>query len=494
MVDSPAASPAPTAPDPRPPARIAALARAGALNPQELPAACARLRAELRAIASFVPATILRQQIDAPSPGRVSGAYWDGSVLFADMSGFTALSGKLSALGKQGAEEISAIINALFGALVDELHRHGGELLKFGGDALTAFFHASALGPSHALIAARAALALQERMVWFRAIETRGGTFTLKLRVGVHSGRVFAAQVGDATHVELVVTGHDINRVALAQEIAEPGEVVISEATLALAPQVVALERDAGFHLLLETPEAPPARAWSWETAPGLTTGGERLEDLLALADRIDALTPYLPHRLPRRFLEPAEGAAEIGEFRPVTVLFANFAPFSAALDLLGDEADTAARVLNAYYRRAQAAVHRYGGIVNKVDMYTSGDKLMALFGAPAAHEDDPERAVRCALELRTALEEANAEIAELLTNDQRPTTNEGHQKAAALPFVVPGAGYASGVRRASCVGLTQKIGINTGVVFTGLVGSARRHEYTVMGQPVNLAARLMSA
>jgi class 3 adenylate cyclase/tetratricopeptide (TPR) repeat protein len=126
-------------------------------------------------------------------------------------------------------------------------------------------------------------------------------------------------------------------------------------------------------------------------------------------------------------------------------------------------------QVLNAYYCRAQATIHRYGGIVNKIDMYTHGDKLMALFGAPVAHEDDPERAVRCALELRVALAEANAEIAPLLRGEQ--------QLIAVEPEF-----------------LHQKIGINTGVVFAGQVGSAQRHEYTVMGQPVNLAARLMGA
>ena len=107
--------------------------------------------------------------------------------------------------------------------------------------------------------------------------------------------------------------------------------------------------------------------------------------------------------------------AAETGEFRPVTVLFANFFPFSQVLDVLGDDTEIAARVLNAYYRRAQTVVHRYGGIVNKVDMYTFGDKLMALFGAPVANEDDPLRATRAALDLRDALAEANQEIDALL-------------------------------------------------------------------------------
>jgi class 3 adenylate cyclase/tetratricopeptide (TPR) repeat protein len=441
------------------------LTNAGALPPDVVAAECARLRADLAAIATYIPSTVVREQLAEPAPGRIQGDYWDGSVLFADLSGFTALSEKHSSLGKQGAEEVSAIINNLFGAMLEEIHRYRGGLLKFGGDAITAFFDAASLDEQHAGLACRAALAMQARMVEFAALETRAGTFQLRLRIGVHSGRVFAAQVGDVEHVELVVTGRNINRVALAQEIADPDEVVVSNATLALLDGAAAEERQSGFHLLRAAPQIdPPPPATRWGRKIGL---GD-MEDLLTLAGQIDALRPYLPRGLPRRFLASADGGAEAGEFRPVTVLFANFFPFSQAIDILGDAADIAAHVLNAYYRRAQEVVHRYGGIVNKVDMYTFGDKLMALFGAPSAHEDDPVRAVRAALDLRAALTEANTEIDALL----RP---QAHLFAIDSPF------------------LRQRIGINTGQVFAGQVGSASRHEYTVMGQHVNLAARLMS-
>ncbi|GAB4216184.1 MAG: adenylate/guanylate cyclase domain-containing protein [Roseiflexaceae bacterium] len=433
------------------------------LPAERLRAECTRLRTELAAIASHIPSAIVREQIRRPTVGKVSGSFWDGSVLFADLSGFTALSERLSTLGKQGAEEISTIINNLFTALVEEIHHYRGGLIKFGGDALTAFFDAAVLGEQHALLAGQAALAMQARMAAFDTVATRVGTFQLRLRVGVHSGRVFAAQVGDNEHIEVVVTGHNINRVAQAQEIAEVGEVVVSAATLALLPQAHTAPRTDGFVLLAGLPPVdapPPASRWDWQEA------SNDQSMLLGLVERIAALHPYLPCNLPRRFLEP--GREDSGELRPVTVLFANFYPFSVALDQLGDDAETAVRVLNAYYRRAQQVIHRYNGIVNKVDMSTHGDKLMALFGAPLAHEDDPERAVRAALELRRALDEANTEIAQLLGQAAEPIT-----------------------RRFT---LRQRVGINTGVVFAGRVGSASRHEYTVMGRPVNLAARLMAS
>ncbi|PDW02621.1 adenylate/guanylate cyclase domain-containing protein [Candidatus Viridilinea mediisalina] len=438
------------------------LVRRGELPPEVRARLAAELRGQLAACAAFVPARLVRTQLTDPQPGRVSGAFWQGSLLFADLSGFTVLSETLSTLGRQGAEEVSAVVNGLFAALIAEVHARQGMLLKFGGDALTAFFDTEVLGVGHAAAAAAAALAMQQRMAEFAELQTPAGAFTLRLRVGVHSGRVFAAEVGDRSHIELVVTGPEVNRVAMAQEIAEPGHVVITAATATHIEGVTLRGVGGGFHLLtaMPEPELPPP-----PPDPLLATGLDDLPTLAQLATQLAALQPYLIHQLPQRFLETSESA--LGEFRPVTVLFANVYDFSALLAQLQDVPEVAAAVFNAYYRRAQAVVHNYDGIINKVDMYTHGDKLMALFGAPSAQEDDPIRAVRCALELREMLLEANNEIAQLLA----------------------AAKQDNGQKR-----LAQKIGINTGTVFAGRVGGTTRYEYTVMGSAVNLAARLMSA
>ncbi|MBX0328653.1 tetratricopeptide repeat protein [Oscillochloris sp. ZM17-4] len=454
--------------------QAAALTRGGDLPAAERARLAAELRADLAACAAYIPARLVRAQLDRPRPGRTGGAFWDGSLLFADLSGFTALSERLSVLGRQGAEEVSAVVNRLFAALIAEIYAHQGALLKFGGDAITAFFDTEAIGEAHASAAAAAALAMQQRMAEFVDLQTRAGAFTLRLRVGVHSGRVFAAEVGDESHIELVITGAEVNRVAMAQEIAAPGEVVISDQTAALLVGAHLEPRDAGFQridrlLFFSLPPPPPDLI-----APH---GPDDMPDLAELAAQLEALRPYLVRGLPRRFLEDSE--VGLGEFRPVSVLFANFHDFSAILERLKDDPASAAAVLNAYYRRAQAVVHRYDGIVNKVDMYTHGDKLMALFGAPAAHEDDPTRAVRCALDLERALEEANKEIAQLIADCRLQMADYSTDNLQSAIYNLQ---------------LSQKIGINTGNVFAGRVGGTTRYEYTVMGPAVNLAARLMSA
>lgn len=439
---------------------------------------------ELRACAAYLPLQILQAQLEHPEPGRVQGSFWQGSLLCADLSGFTSFCEELSILGRQGAEEVSTVVNELFNSLVDEVAKYRGELLKFGGDALTAFFDAKTLGTMHASAATMAALSMQAHVKeHFSAIETRAGTFRLRLRVGVHSGKVFAAEVGDTSHIELVVTGPEVNQVARAQRMAAPGEVVVSEQTahLLLKAQMQRLER--GFYRVSSLPPIAltPPQPEQLERYFVLPQRGD-IASLRLLAHQVAALRPYLIRGLPRRYLE---ATTEIGEFRPVSVLFANFFDFSAVLTMTQNNASVATAVLNTYFQRVQRVVHNYGGVINKVDTHTRGDKLMILFGAPGVHEDDPLRAVHCAFELNAVLKEANAEISELLRalhleRENGKTTRED------------GTMWSNPVPKDSEGLLRQCIGINTDTVFAGRVGGAKRYEYTVMGPAVNRSARLM--
>jgi class 3 adenylate cyclase/tetratricopeptide (TPR) repeat protein len=134
------------------------------------------------------------------------------------------------------------------------------------------------------------------------------------------------------------------------------------------------------------------------------------------------------------------------GERKRVTVMFADLSGFTAMAENADPEEVRA--LVNSCFEQMVPAITEYGGTVNKF----LGDGIVALFGAPIAHENDPERALRAALRMQDVLAAFNAE---------------------------------RGAR------LQMHFGVNTGLVVVGGVGSSEQHDYTVIGDAANLAARL---
>ncbi len=405
--------------------------------------------------AAYLPADLLLQLARDPVPGRADGRYLEGTLLFADISGFTAMSEKLSRTGREGAEEITAVVNRYLDVMITHLHAHGGQLMKFGGDALLGLFRE----PYSAASATRAALGMQAGMAEFAETRTSQGVFPLRMKVGLHRGRFFAAQLGDAQALEYALFGADVNATAAAESAAQAGQVLVDAPTLAALAGAAQTQPSAtapGYFVVQQITAAPPAPAAAQLTDPFLFT--RSANGLRRAAQLLDALTPYLPAGLLGRLVLSAGALGFEGEHRLVAALFANVHGLGALADRLGPgrEAEVTA-ALNGYFLGVAQAVRAYDGIINKIDLYDHGDKLVVLFGAPVAHEDDAERAVRAALQMQAAL--------------------------------------ADPARRAAFgeTDLRQHIGVNFGNVFAGYVGTRRRREYSVIGDEVNLAARLMS-
>ncbi len=142
--------------------------------------------------------------------------------------------------------------------------------------------------------------------------------------------------------------------------------------------------------------------------------------------------------------------AAPPAERKQVTVLFADIAGFTALSETLDPE--DVRSLINACFDRLVEVIHRYGGYIDKF----IGDEVMALFGAPVALENAAERALLAALDMKKALAEFNAHHADRLP---RP--------------------------------LSLHFGLNTGPVIAGSIGARYRQDYSVLGDAVNLAARL---
>ena len=138
------------------------------------------------------------------------------------------------------------------------------------------------------------------------------------------------------------------------------------------------------------------------------------------------------------------------GERKQVTVLFADL---KGSMELLADrDPEEARKILDPVLAQMMEAVHRYEGTVNQV----MGDGIMALFGAPLAHEDHAVRACYAALRMQQSV-----------------------------------AQYAEGVFRSHGVPLQIRVGLNSGEVVVRAIGSDLHMDYTAVGQTTHLAARM---
>jgi class 3 adenylate cyclase/tetratricopeptide (TPR) repeat protein len=191
---------------------------------------------------------------------------------------------------------------------------------------------------------------------------------------------------------------------------------------------------------LVAKPGPPPAAPPVQETDPAPPAPPERFASPQA----------YTPRHLAEKILT-SRGAME-GERKQVTVLFTDVSGFTAMSEKLDPE-DVHA-IMDRAFEIILDTVHRYEGTINQF----LGDGVMALFGAPIAHEDHAQQALRAALGVQSGL---------------APLRDE--------------------VRRAHGVEFRVRVGINTGLVVVGAIGKDLRMDYTAVGDTTNLAARILN-
>ncbi|MCX7789480.1 MAG: AAA family ATPase, partial [Chloroflexaceae bacterium] len=406
-------------------------------------AVCAQLLAARNAIATYLPRRLLAREL--ATDGAPPWIEWvEGALLFADVSGSTALAERLGALGHEGAEIVTETLNGYFATMMRIIAAAGGDVLGFGGDALLALFD----GPRATATAAAAALELLRELAGFEREVPGVGRFPLTMHIGVEAGAIALVGAGQAHSRRYSAMGATVGAVARAEACAGPGEVVLGpRAWAALAAVAEGELLEAGFARVRALRVAPPAVAWPAppqfdEAAP------PSLETIARLAAQVERCGAYLPVELVTRIIADPQRPRVEADLRPVTVLFAQLAGLEGLIE--GRPAAEAAMAVNTIVGPLQVAVERFGGFVNKLDLAEEGIRLMAVFGAPLALEDHAERAARAALLMQAAVQSA-----------RQP--------------------------------LRFRAGLNTGNVFAGNVGSAERKEYTVMGDAVNVAARVMA-
>lgn len=355
-----------------------------------------------------------------------------GSILFVDISGFTPMTEAFEAsLGvRQGGEELARILNEVYDSLISEVDNQGGSVIGFAGDAITCWFM-----EDNGLRALNSSFAIQRCMEQFNSIPSpAGGVLTLGVKAAVSIGAVKRFDVGDTSIQRVdVMAGDPVYRVAAIEGLANRGEVVIDQATSeALGTQVEILETRKGEKdgpsCYIVESVQPVDEALNWPPLHQTNVPRELIDPWILLSIR---------ERI-------GSGLSEfITELRPATALFVKFEGIDFEQDC------EAAEKLNQFFSSAQQVVADYDGILHQLTVGDKGSFFYAAFGAPVSHEDDTVRAMLVALEVR--------KIAE------------------SLQFIK-----------------SVHMGIGRGTTRTGPYGGVTRRTYGVLGDRVNLAARLM--
>jgi adenylate cyclase len=147
----------------------------------------------------------------------------EASVLFADVVGFTPRCESMQ------PREVADILNLYFSTMTEIVFSHQGTLDKYIGDCLMAVFGAPIALDDHARRALDAAIDMREAL--HELNETQPENERLEFRVGIHSGRVVAGDIGSLTRSDYTVLGSTVNVAARLESIAEPGQIVVSGAT-----------------------------------------------------------------------------------------------------------------------------------------------------------------------------------------------------------------------------------------------------------------------
>lgn len=381
-------------------------------------------------LASYLPIPLTQQILRAnlPAPGQPQQI--TAAVLFADISGFTRLAELLATDGPRGAEELNRVLQMTFTAMINGIHTTGGEVAHFHGDAMSIYF------PDDDNQAAARALACAQLMQRLMLTSFRQVTVNYSQQKRATFELTMKIGLGYGGCMSLIVG--EVNKQMEFVLIGPAVDEAVAAQERAKADEVIAsrtvrwragLPGEQDFSLVSEfLPMVQAPLNLFWDAYGAVEL--QRLNEYAAA---------FIPPALAERITTTE--SSFVAEHRLVTSLFVKFEGVDTHDPYIGE-------TLQAYYLWANRIVQRYSsgnGHLNRVLTGDKGNQLHIIFGAPVAPAA-PIQAIRCALALQ-------------------------REKPAYIA--------------------NQQIGLATGHVFACAVGSTTRREYTIVGQTVNMSARL---
>jgi class 3 adenylate cyclase/tetratricopeptide (TPR) repeat protein len=321
----------------------------------------------------------------------------EGTILFADVSGFTPLTERLARQGKVGAEELTDVLNDVFGRLLAVAAETGGDLVKFGGDALLLLF----TGDGHARRAAGCATGLLDALRPFRRFRTGGGWVRLTMSIGFESGDVHLLLVGES-HRELFAIGPVVSAAVSLENLAQGGEVFVGP--------VAAAQLD-------------PA----WLRVPGDGPVALRRASLVTLPRASAVPQEVAGLGIPAVLREHLGSGREDGEHRVASLAFVQLRGTDELLENEGP--DGVAAAVEAVVAAAQRSCVAHDVTFLATDVDADGGKILLVAGAPRLGERDEERmllvlrdtvAVAGPLTVRAGVNRGRAFAVDVGTDDRR--------------------------------------------------------------------------
>lgn len=380
-------------------------------------------------LASYVPNVVLKQL--AAHRGIIIPPLLEempAAVLFADISGFTPLTEKLLSVGPRGFEQLTNHLNEYFTSMISIIYNHGGDIVKFAGDALLVIWPTAAeAGLKYsAHVATQCAAALRDQL---KTSFEDGGT-PLSLHIGVSVGSIACIHIGAHPRIEFAIAGEPLVQAAECEEYAKPGQVFVSEKVAGLLGSTISVKP--------HTPRGDGPRGSLGPQQLLQVTKQAVLCPITAPVHSASILESYAPEAVSSHV---ASGSRDefLAEVRTVSVIFINV---KLAVDVPTLKAGAPLDKLQRTYDCVQESIYKFEGTIRQFIVDDKGIVFIAAFGLPpTSHEDDPHRAVR-----------AGMTICEHLRKKED---------------------------------IVASIGITTGKAFCGAVGSDDRREYAMVGDVV---------
>lgn len=433
-------------------------------NPESLMQVFNHLRTLQHVLLDYVPKGVGDRP---PVPGMLQHSWEEGTLLFTDLAGFTPLLEARAAEGLEGAELLLKLINDYFSEMIEIIGKSSGNLLEFTGDALLAQFTTG--DPRRDIAQAiNAGLRMQRAMKYFHEIPTWQGNLSLKMRVGIHSGRFVTADIGTPQRMTHVLLGRAVTIAKHAEGSGRIGQVALTSMVKQKLSDRIQLTPTNNHHWLVEDDlsseelgeyEITVARRRSSpmlldRSVPGL------ISEIESAIKMVEPLASFMPRSILQLIVETASKRRIPPAFPTIAVAFVNLIGLPESVDdALPEETEAIVACFSNAFSLINGVVELKGGILQKVTYHSIGSEMLVHFGVLNPDATDAQRAAEAVLRIR-----------DLVESIQPPTVN------------------------GQPIQLTCRIGLTYGPVFAAEIGEKRgRREFNVLGDTVNTAARIMS-